>query len=44
VLFASAIDVINTLGAAKSAGRLKQERKKIPQARAAHPRLMLRIQ
>ena len=28
VLFASAIDVINTLAAAKSAGRLKQERKK----------------
>jgi DNA replication protein DnaC len=28
VLFASAIDVINTLGAAKSAGRLKQELKK----------------
>lgn len=28
VLFASAIDVINTLAAAKSAGRLKQELKK----------------
>jgi len=28
VLFASAIEVINTLAAAKSAGRLKQERKK----------------
>ena len=30
VLFASAIDVINTLAAAKSAGRLKPERKKYP--------------
>ena len=28
VLFASAIDIINTLAAAKSAGRLKQEIKK----------------
>ena len=28
VLFASAIDVINTLAAAKSAGRLKAEREK----------------
>ena len=34
VLFASAIDVINTLVAAKSAGRLKQELKKI---RQTHP-------
>ena len=30
MLFASAIDVINTLAAAKSAGRLKAERKKYP--------------